>query len=127
MLVLGSSPRLGLQMNKLFSFFFLLFFLFPFFYYLDLPLAFISSYNLSGSYTWRAEIALLKLWSPPEHTSKLYLIILAVPPLFIVISSLMRPEKWLPCINAESMASIPFFLHLSRIPCQVCFLSFLMF
>ena len=91
-LVLESSPRLGLQMNR----FFFLFFFLPL--HLDLPLTFISSYNLSGSYTWRVEIVLLELWSPPEHTSKLCPIILAVPPLFMVISSLMRPDELLPCI-----------------------------
>ena len=57
--------------------------------HLDLPLAFISTYNLSESYTWRAEIALPKLWSHPEHTSKFYPIILVVPPLFTIITSLM--------------------------------------
>ena len=60
---------------------------------LDLPLTFIFSYNLSRSYTWRAEIALLKLSSHPEHTSKLYPMILAVSPLFMVISPLMWPKE----------------------------------
>ena len=55
--------------------------------HLDLPFPFISNHKSSESYTWRAEIVLLGLLSPPEHTSKLYPIILVVPPLFMVISS----------------------------------------
>ena len=56
-------------------------------------IAFISNYNLSESYIWRAEIALLELLSHPKHTNKFYPIILVVPPLFMVISSLMRLEE----------------------------------
>ena len=63
--------------------------------YLNLPFTFISSHNSSTSYTWRVEIVLLKLLSHTEHTSKFYRVILFVPPLFIVISSLMRSEEWL--------------------------------
>ena len=55
--------------------------------HLDLPFPFISNHKSSESYTWRAEIVLLGLLSHPEHTSKLYPIILVVPPLFMVISS----------------------------------------
>ena len=94
MLVLGFSLRLGLQMDRFFCFFFSS----PLSLHLDLPFAFISSYNSSESYTWRAKIILLELLFHLEHTSKLYPVILVMLPLFMVISSLMWPEEWLSCI-----------------------------
>ena len=63
--------------------------------HMDLPFPFISSHKSSKSYTWKAEIVLLGLLSHMEHASKLYAIILAVSPLFMAISSLIRLEEWL--------------------------------
>ena len=77
----------------------MVFFLVFFPLHLDLPFPFISSHKSSESYTWRAKIVLLGLLSHLEHTSKLYPVILVVPPLFMVISSLMRPKEWLSCIK----------------------------
>ena len=92
--------RISLRLVQIFKFlvteWFSSLFLIPL--HLDLSFPFISNHKSSESYTWRAEIVLLGLLSHPEHTSKLYPIILVVPPLFMVISSLMRPEEWLPCI-----------------------------
>jgi len=72
------------------------FFLLPL--HLDLPFPFISSHKSSEPYTWRVEIVLLGLLSHLEHTGKLNPVILVVPPLFMVISSLMWLEEWLSCI-----------------------------
>ena len=77
--------------------------------YKDLHFPFIFTHKLSSSYTWRVEIAFQDFCPIQNVQVSFCLAIWVVPPLFMVISSLMRPKEDLLYI----WFCFPFFTNLS--------------